>query len=70
MLEASDDRVSCRNAGLLEALIDALRMASRALAAAHYYETLRVASDQMLARRGLTRGDVPRAVYRMLTRPY
>ena len=67
MLEMSDSEGSCCNGGLLEALQDALHIKSRALAAAHHYETLRVASHQTLAELGLTQSDVPRAVYRMLT---
>ena len=54
-------------AGLLQALKDTVHIMLRALAAAHHYETLRIASDQTLAELGLTRNDVPRAAYRMLT---
>ena len=67
MLEVSDDEGSCRNGGLLQALKDTVHIMLRALAAAHHYETLRIASDQTLAELGLTRNDVPRAAYRMLT---
>jgi hypothetical protein len=53
--------------GRIGVLVDALRIMSRALEAAHAYEMLRAASGRSLARRGLTRSDVPRTVYRVLT---
>jgi hypothetical protein len=46
---------------------EVFRIQSRALSVAQAYETLRVASDPLLARQGLRRSDLPRAAYRMLT---
>jgi hypothetical protein len=46
---------------------EVVRILSRALRAAHFYERLRPASDQLLAEQGLTHGDLPRAAYRVLT---
>jgi hypothetical protein len=46
---------------------EVLRIQSRALSVAQAYETLRAASDPLLARQGLRRSDLPRAAYRMLT---
>jgi hypothetical protein len=65
--DAFDDPAVRRNVGLLATVGDAVRIMSRALTAAHYYDTLKAASDQALRAAGLTRGDVPRAVYRRLT---
>ena len=67
MLEVSDDEGSCRNGGLLRRSRIPCTSSCGRWRRLTRYETLRIASDQTLAELGLTRNDVPRAAYRMLT---
>jgi hypothetical protein len=60
------DASSGLTADLYERSWDVLQILSRALRAAHYYETLRPASGQLLADRGLKHGDLPRAAFKVL----
>lgn len=62
----SSDVASGPAARFGEPLFDVVHILSRALYAAHYYETLRPASGQLLANRGLSRGDLPRAAFKVL----
>jgi hypothetical protein len=58
--------VSGRNTGHLEWCSELVSILSRALQAAHAYETLRTASGRQLAKQGLTHSDLPRAAYTIL----
>ena len=58
--------VSGRNTGHLEWCSELVSILSRALQAAHAYETLRTASSRQLAKQGLTHSDLPRAAYTIL----
>jgi hypothetical protein len=53
--------------GLIGCIKEVFWIFSRAMDAAHTYEALRPMSDAALAERGLTRADLPRAVFRKLT---
>jgi len=56
------------NATVLRAIRDVFLIMARARAAAHLYTELRYRCDADLAKRGLRRGDLPRAAYDALTR--
>jgi len=58
--------VSGRNTGHLVWCSELVSILSRALQAAHAYETLRTASSRQLAKEGLTHSDLPRAAYTIL----
>lgn len=62
----SGDASSGLSADLYERSWGVLQILSRALRAVHYYETLRPASSQFLADRGLNHGDLPRAAFKVL----
>ena len=62
----SGDASSGLTADLSERCWDVLQILSRARLAVHYYETLRPASSQLLADRGLNHGDLPRAAFKVL----
>jgi hypothetical protein len=62
----SGDASSGLTADVYERSWDVLQILSRALRAVHYYETLRPASGQLLADRGLKHGDLPRAAFSVL----
>ena len=55
-----------RAADVFELISEVVCILSRALSAAHTYETLRTASDQRLAKQGLRHGELPRAAYDVL----
>jgi uncharacterized protein YjiS (DUF1127 family) len=53
---------------LLDRLWELVRLLSKAHSAAHLYEKLTRMSDAALARRGLSRSDLPRVAYHELTK--
>jgi hypothetical protein len=59
---------SQRRVIFLELFSEVLSIMSRASSTAHYYETLRVSSDQRLAEMGLKRSELPRAAFIALTK--
>ena len=67
---ALTQRVWQRCVVFLEVFSDVLNITLRAYSAAHYYETLRVSSDQRLAKMGLKRSELAHASFIALTRRY
>jgi hypothetical protein len=62
-----DDSVASQAPAALHGRMrDILETLSRALSAAHYYQTLKVASGEVLTRHGLNRGGLPRATLQVL----
>jgi hypothetical protein len=61
-------RSSARSFNLLQHIVEAVDACARANAAAQYYEELKSMSDEALAKRGLTRADLPRAAFDRLGR--
>jgi hypothetical protein len=68
IVRALTQRVWQRAVVFLELLSDVLNITFRAYSAAHYYETLRVSSDQRLAEMGLKRSELPRSAFLALTK--
>lgn len=70
MLDAHLERPTRHAAGLLDRLSEVWSILSQAYLAAHLYEELSRKCDSALAEQGLKRSDVPRAVFRELTKGF
>jgi hypothetical protein len=69
LVTENDERSAKKHSerSVLQRLKEVLFICARARTAAHHYEELKPLSEADLAEKGLTRADVPRAVFRKLT---